>query len=85
MCVTRGSSEQDTVRFDRVRREQWSDLDGAFADRSCPGDTVVRGELFVPDWKLWILENPSPLPGSRHRWRESLRVSAINSPSDRRV
>ena len=48
-----------TVRFTVSAANSGQTLDGAFAEQEvAPGDTVVRGELFVPDWKLWTLENP---------------------------
>ena len=48
-----------TVRFTVSAANSGQTLDSAFAEQEvAPGDTVVRGELFVPNWKLWTLENP---------------------------
>ena len=51
--------DKTTVRFTVSPANDGQTLDGSFAEQEvAPGDTIVRGELFVPDWKLWTLENP---------------------------
>jgi hypothetical protein len=64
-----------TVRFTVSAANSGQTLDGAFAEQEIPpGDSVVRGELFVPDWKLWTLENP-------FLYRVSAQVAAAGSSS----
>ena len=68
-------TRQVNVRFVVSAGGSGQSLDGAFIEQDAPaGDTLLRGELCVPCWRLWTLEDP-------FLYRVSAQVGAARSTS----